>query len=88
MFSEPLAAAFRIIEQNVIKPDHKVAMIGDGKLGLLIAEVWDKWDGLQQGVILEKVIYGQYDYGKECEKSFWLNNKNKVNFACFDIKVK
>ncbi len=38
-FSEPLAAAFRIIEQNVIKPHHNVAMIGDGKLGLLIAEV-------------------------------------------------
>ncbi len=46
VFSEPLAAAFRIVEQNVISygcsshptPD-KVAILGDGKLGLLIAEV-------------------------------------------------
>ena len=38
-FAEPLAAAFRIVEQNVIQPNHKVAVIGDGKLGLLIAEV-------------------------------------------------
>ena len=37
--AEPLAAAFRIVEQNVIQPHHKVAVIGDGKLGLLIAEV-------------------------------------------------
>jgi threonine dehydrogenase-like Zn-dependent dehydrogenase len=43
VFSEPLAAAFRIVEQKLIsyderKPD-KVAILGDGKLGLMIAEV-------------------------------------------------
>lgn len=39
-FAEPLAAACRIIEQSVIKQqedDSKVAVIGDGKLGILIA---------------------------------------------------
>ena len=39
-FVEPLAAAFRVVEQNVIKsPDAVVGVIGDGKLGLLISLV-------------------------------------------------
>ena len=38
-FAEPLAAAFRIVEQGLILPTDKVAVVGDGKLGLLIAEV-------------------------------------------------
>ena len=40
-FAEPLAAAFRIAEQRVVSPKDRVAIIGDGKLGLLIAEVPD-----------------------------------------------
>uniref|UniRef100_K3W5F7 Uncharacterized protein n=1 Tax=Globisporangium ultimum (strain ATCC 200006 / CBS 805.95 / DAOM BR144) TaxID=431595 RepID=K3W5F7_GLOUD len=39
VFAEPLAAACRIIEQQVIDPSHDVAILGDGKLGLLCAEV-------------------------------------------------
>lgn len=40
VFVEPLAAACRIIEQKVIHPaTDRVAVIGDGKLGLLIMEV-------------------------------------------------
>lgn len=35
VFAEPLAAAFGITEQVEIQPDTKVAVIGDGKLGLL-----------------------------------------------------
>lgn len=38
-FAEPLAAAFRVVEQNIIKPRERVAVVGDGKLGLLLAEV-------------------------------------------------
>ena len=39
-FVEPLAAAFRIVEQNVVtSPEATVAVIGDGKLGLLIGLV-------------------------------------------------
>ena len=38
-FAEPLAAAFRIAEQNLINKDDRVAIVGDGKLGLLISEV-------------------------------------------------
>ena len=35
VFVEPLAAAFGITEQVQIGPDNKVAVIGDGKLGIL-----------------------------------------------------
>jgi len=39
VFVEPLAAAFEITEQIHIKPIDKILIIGDGKLGLLIAFV-------------------------------------------------
>ncbi len=39
VFIEPLAAAYEIIEQVHIKPVDKVALLGDGKLGLSIALV-------------------------------------------------
>ena len=39
VFVEPLAAAFEIMEQVAIRPDDKVCVLGDGKLGLLIAQV-------------------------------------------------
>ena len=40
VFIEPFAAAYRIVEQSIIaKTADKVAVIGDGKLGLLIALV-------------------------------------------------
>ncbi len=37
VFTEPLAAAFGITEQVEISPETKIAVIGDGKLGLLCA---------------------------------------------------
>ena len=36
---EPLAAGMRVAEQVHIRPDHTVAVLGDGKLGLLSAKV-------------------------------------------------
>lgn len=39
VFTEPLAAACEILDQVTITPSHKVAVIGDGKLGQLIARV-------------------------------------------------
>ncbi len=39
VFVEPLAAAFEILEQVKIEPAQKVAVVGDGKLGLLICQV-------------------------------------------------
>lgn len=39
VFIEPLAAALEILEQIHIKREHEVLVLGDGKLGLLIAQV-------------------------------------------------
>lgn len=38
VFAEPLAAAYGITETVSITPEHQVAVIGDGKLGLLCAQ--------------------------------------------------
>jgi threonine dehydrogenase-like Zn-dependent dehydrogenase len=37
VFTEPLAAACEILDQVKIAPEHRVAVLGDGKLGQLIA---------------------------------------------------
>lgn len=39
VFTEPLAAAFEIFEQVPIDEETKVAVLGDGRLGLLVSEV-------------------------------------------------
>lgn len=39
VFTEPLAAACQILEQVQVKPTDRVVVLGDGKLGLLIAQV-------------------------------------------------
>jgi alcohol dehydrogenase len=39
VFTEPLSAAFEILEQKHLKPTDRIAVLGDGKLGLLIALV-------------------------------------------------
>jgi threonine dehydrogenase-like Zn-dependent dehydrogenase len=38
VFAEPLAAAYGILERTPVTKDNKVAVIGDGKLGLLCAQ--------------------------------------------------
>jgi threonine dehydrogenase-like Zn-dependent dehydrogenase len=39
VFVEPLAAAFEILEQVHLRPSDRVAVLGDGKLGSLVAQV-------------------------------------------------
>lgn len=39
VFVEPLGAAFEILEQVRVEPGYRVAVLGDGKLGLLCAHV-------------------------------------------------
>ncbi len=39
VFVEPLAAALQILEQTSIRPSDQVAVVGDGKLGQLVAQV-------------------------------------------------
>lgn len=54
-FVEPLAAACRIIEQKLIQPQQRVAVIGDGKLGLLITEILAAQD------CSEVVLFGRHE---------------------------
>ncbi len=39
VFTEPLAAACQILEQVPVRPTQRVVVLGDGKLGLLVAQV-------------------------------------------------
>jgi len=39
VFTEPLAAAFEILEQTPVQPGTRAVVLGDGKLGLLVAQV-------------------------------------------------
>jgi alcohol dehydrogenase len=39
VFAEPLAAALEILEQSHLRPSQQVAVVGDGKLGMLCAQV-------------------------------------------------
>jgi threonine dehydrogenase-like Zn-dependent dehydrogenase len=39
VFCEPLAAAFEILNQVTVGPGHRAVVLGDGKLGLLVAQV-------------------------------------------------
>lgn len=41
VFVEPLAAAFEIVEQVRVEPGVRALVVGDGKLGLLVAQVLD-----------------------------------------------
>ena len=64
VFSEPLAAACRIPEQGLVcydstRPD-KVAILGDGKLGLMIAEVLGR-EHSRHGLTSDKpVLFGKH----------------------------
>lgn len=39
VFAEPLAAALEVLQQVQVKPTDRVVILGDGKLGLLVAQV-------------------------------------------------
>ncbi len=42
VFAEPVAAACRIFEQMTVDPQARVAIVGDGRMGLLVAQVSDR----------------------------------------------
>lgn len=42
VFTEPLAAAYRILEQTTVKPGVRSLVLGDGRLGQLCASVLDR----------------------------------------------
>lgn len=39
VFTEPLAAALEILDQTHVRPTDRIALVGDGKLGILCAQV-------------------------------------------------
>ena len=48
-FAEPLAAALRVLEQGIIKDGDAVAVVGDGRLGLLVAAALSVGAGVSHG---------------------------------------
>ena len=79
VFSEPLAAACRIPEQGLVqyapeKPD-RVAILGDGKLGLMIAEVLGREHSRHELQSARPILFGKHqqkldlvkDSGVECK---------------------
>lgn len=70
VFAEPLAAACRIVEQGLVKYDasrpDKVAILGDGKLGLMIAEVLGREHAKQfvgqQNQPQQPVMFGKHQH--------------------------
>eukprot|EP00545_Synedropsis_sp_CCMP1620_P012136 CAMPEP_0119017892 /NCGR_PEP_ID=MMETSP1176-20130426/17987_1 /TAXON_ID=265551 /ORGANISM="Synedropsis recta cf, Strain CCMP1620" /LENGTH=370 /DNA_ID=CAMNT_0006971743 /DNA_START=44 /DNA_END=1156 /DNA_ORIENTATION=+ len=80
VFAEPLAAACRIPEQGLVcydkkRPD-KVAILGDGKLGLMIAEVLGREHVRHELETQKPVMFGKHphkldlvqDSGVECKQ--------------------
>lgn len=67
-FAEPLAAACRIAEQQVIKQSDKVAVIGDGKLGLLVG----------QALIVHKEVDQLIHFGRHQEKLKMVSGTQQV----------
>jgi alcohol dehydrogenase len=55
VFAEPVAAACRILEQVAVGPDTRVAVIGDGRLGNLTAQVL----GTRSGHV---VLFGRHSH--------------------------
>lgn len=66
VFTEPLAAALQITEMYHIKPTHKVAIVGDGKLAQLITQV------------ISLTACDLTVIGKHIEKLELLKNKAKI----------
>ena len=84
-FTEPLAAAYEIIEQVHIKPTDKVAILGDGKLGLCISLIFNALniDYTHIGKHLEKLKISS-DLGA---KTKLLNEINENDKKSYDVVV-
>ena len=64
VFAEPLAAACRITEQGLVSYDSKrpdrVAILGDGKLGLMIAEVLGREHAFHEMTGAKPILFGKH----------------------------
>ena len=76
VFTEPLAAAYEILEQIHVKPTDRILVIGDGKLGILVALVLH-WS--QERVVLA---------GKHEKKLAIARDRGVLTVALEDLIVK
>ena len=72
VFVEPLAAALEIIEQVHIQPDHRVAVIGDGKLALLIVQILKLTS-------CDCTVFGKHDHKMDIASQLGFKVKNIAN---------
>lgn len=82
VFVEPIAAAFEILEQVHIKPNQRIAVIGDGKLGLLICQVLKL-------TCAELFLIGKHESKLALARSFGLKTilKDEQILEKFDVVV-
>jgi threonine dehydrogenase-like Zn-dependent dehydrogenase len=82
VFAEPLAAACEILDQIAIQPRHQVAVIGDGKLGQLIARVLATTG-------CELILIGKHPDKLELAAQAGINTrlKTEVGAARFDFVI-
>ena len=84
IFAEPLAAAYGITEQVKITPDTRVAVIGDGKLGILCA--WSLALETQKLFLIGKHSNKLKAAEKENVEGVLLENVSKMSRS-FDVVV-
>jgi threonine dehydrogenase-like Zn-dependent dehydrogenase len=84
VFTEPLAAAFEILAQVNIGPSDRIAVIGDGKLGQLIARVL-------AGASSHLILIGKHDEKLELARAAGVESVNvsglQSGIAAFDVVV-
>jgi len=84
VFTEPLAAAFEILAQVNIEPSDHIAVIGDGKLGQLIARVL-------AGASSHLILFGKHDEKLELARAAGVESVNvaslQAGIAAFDVVV-
>ena len=79
VFIEPLAAAWHIAEQVAIKAGDPVAVLGDGKLGLLIAQA-------MKAAGAEVVLYGRHERKLQLARS-WGVRAGEAGTATYSVVV-
>lgn len=80
VFVEPVAAACRILEQVVVHAEMRVAVLGDGRLGLLVAQVL-------RTAAQDVVIFGRHEHKLTIARSLGLAVAKQSIPAGFDIVV-
>ena len=84
VFAEPVAAACRIFEQMTVDPQARVAIVGDGRMGLLVAQVL-------RTVAPDVTVLGRHDHKLAIARALGLSAERSdravPSSARFDIVV-